>query len=614
MRREPDYGESMFRAAATVRSVLLTACLLFGGCPEQKTPSEPASPEPLQWHLPGPAIDAGAVFSVWGPSGSDLWAVGGERGKPLVLRFDGQAWRYDAPPAGQQLWWVHGSEDSVVVVGDASAAYVHRDDSWTHIPGGPAGTTLYGVWLSGPNDGWAVGGPFDAAPEGTALEGDVVLRFNGTSFQRQSIPILEGRTGQKRLFKVWGSAPDDVWIVGSNGFIMRYDGNAWSQMDSGTSAMLFTITGRASDDVWAVGGGAKAVLLHYDGSGWRSQELPEFAPQILQGVWTAPGQPVWVSGFFGFTAMLEDGVWEEPDSGVIDPLHAVFRDGAGRVWAVGGDIAAAKSNYTGVVAVTDPKVPAVPADPSGPTEDAETPPDSSADANDAAPLDASPPDGGSDASTLDGMPDAGPLPCGGLATTCPPELPHHGAPCSGALECPYPVANDPLDTVHTATCNADGRFTITTDCGPILGGSCAIPPLTEACLDPFEGQLGGATVAAGPVTDGTFEAFSPGDSAPVVWGGQGSPMLAFRLSITDADEVTCANVRTQIAIDGVDTVDATQPVVFRCGETLLIYVILPASPLDCEERLFELDVKVDVPGVGSTEATLNVQGGQNCFG
>ena len=69
----------------------------------------------------------------------------------------------------------------------------------------------------------------------------------------------ENSTSIKLYFKVWGSARDDVFIVGQNGAALHYDGTAWKRVVTGTHATLLTVTGRSSSDVWAVGGNYVAV-------------------------------------------------------------------------------------------------------------------------------------------------------------------------------------------------------------------------------------------------------------------------------------------------------------------------------------------------------------------
>jgi photosystem II stability/assembly factor-like uncharacterized protein len=60
--------------------------------------------------------------------------------------------------------------------------------------------------------------------------------------------------------RVWGSAPNDVWIVGEQGTILHYDGTNWNVSNSGTRTTLRRVLGTAADDVWV--GGDNGVILH----------------------------------------------------------------------------------------------------------------------------------------------------------------------------------------------------------------------------------------------------------------------------------------------------------------------------------------------------------------
>ena len=55
------------------------------------------------------------------------------------------------------------------------------------------------------------------------------------------------------LFDVWGSSPNDVYAVGRYGMILHFDGNTWSQMDSGVGSDLWGVWGKCDGDVFAVG-------------------------------------------------------------------------------------------------------------------------------------------------------------------------------------------------------------------------------------------------------------------------------------------------------------------------------------------------------------------------
>ncbi len=52
---------------------------------------------------------------------------------------------------------------------------------------------------------------------------------------------------------MWGTSSGDIYAVGSNGTILRYDGTGWSAITSGTDVGLGAVWGTASGDFYAVG-------------------------------------------------------------------------------------------------------------------------------------------------------------------------------------------------------------------------------------------------------------------------------------------------------------------------------------------------------------------------
>ena len=71
---------------------------------------------------------------------------------------------------------------------------------------------------------------------------------------------------------IWGTSPDNIYIVGNNGTILHYDGiGQWVQMNSPTSKPLVSIWGSSDSDVWIVGGNG-AILRQQNGNAW--QEIP----------------------------------------------------------------------------------------------------------------------------------------------------------------------------------------------------------------------------------------------------------------------------------------------------------------------------------------------------
>ena len=576
-----------------------------------------APPAPLDWAVVADGFPPGALLSVWAGAADDVWFVGGELQSPLVLHLGPAGWEEHDPGTGQQAWWVHGFDDGTrVVVGDGGSIARFDGEAWTDESAHIAGATLYGVWGDAPDHLWAVGGPFlqAAATGATPVQGDILLRYGAGQWHSYPVPELDSDRAGQSLFKVWGAADDDVYVVGSGGLILHWDGAAWTPepvagLDSVT---LFTVTGRGPDDVWAVGGGPRAVLLHRDADGWAEVELPEFAPQILQGVWTAPGQPVYVAGTYGFTARLDPGGWHLPDPGTSQALHAVRGDPGGGLWAAGGTIMTLSPHYDGTLLVAGRDAPALDLTPPDPepapdASDGGPTPDAVADSSEEVLADVlEPTDVGPD--PLDVADSSEPPPCGAGATECPAQgeqRPYPGAPCVGPLTCDYENGTYSVDHFECV----DGVWSWWTEC--FVPGCSALPPFAEMCSEPFDGHLTGElAVALGPAIDGApFVPFEPGELLPVEWGPQGMPMVGLRVGLTGAEELDCIQVSLAAELAGVE-MKSSMALVAHCGATLRMYLILPVSPLDCAVgETFELTLVAKVAGVATGAATVTVEGG-----
>ena len=70
---------------------------------------------------------------------------------------------------------------------------------------------------------------------------------------------------------IWGSGPDNVWVVGSRGFAARYDGSKWQVRRPDTLLALFSVWGTGPSDVWA--GNSGQAVFHWDGSSWTQSSL-----------------------------------------------------------------------------------------------------------------------------------------------------------------------------------------------------------------------------------------------------------------------------------------------------------------------------------------------------
>jgi hypothetical protein len=161
-----------------------------------------------------------------------------------------------------------------------------------------------------------------------------------------------------------------------------------------------------------------------------------------------------------------------------------------------------------------------------------------------------------------------------------------------------------VNTVDTWTYSCvDGRWDGESTCEPTLGGGCPVPPLVERCDEPFVGQRDGANVELGPAGSGPFVPFAPGAPAPIVWGGQGSPMLQFRLNATGVDDLSCVRVHTTTTVNQSAFPPKSTDIELHCGESMDIFSILE---LPCDPGEHSINVMVEVEGVGTAEMSFTV--------
>ena len=232
------------------------------------------------------------------PITQDLFDRYGE-GNPISQPEDAFEWNWMDPSTGGTFFAdVCGfAADDVYAVG----AYVWHYDGiqWKRVEddlilsGIPA---LNGVWCGSGSNVFAVG------QEGA------ILRFDGSQWMWMTSPTSEG------LNVVWGLSDSNVYAVGDNGTILHYDGETWEQMTVPSEIDFHGIWGSSVSDLHAVGGTEQASspddsmyrppwhaeltprsrwpILHYDGSAWTAENLP---PPLyhqgisLYGIWGTSG-------------------------------------------------------------------------------------------------------------------------------------------------------------------------------------------------------------------------------------------------------------------------------------------------------------------------------------
>jgi hypothetical protein len=270
-------------------------------------------------------------YSVWAPAADDVWVVGTDPGDgPAVLRFDGASWATLPTGTTGSLRWIHGFPGGPVFVGGDGGAILRTTDGSSFERLTTPGTgTVWGLWGASPAEVWAVGG-------GASGTGAFAWRLDGDAFRADATFPAEVAAGHA-AFKVWGRAEDDVWIVGTAGLVLHWDGARFEREDPGASGVdLFTVHGDAGT-VIAVGGLAQGFVTRSGGDGaWTPAFSREALLPGLVGV-CACGGATFAVGRGGHVLRGDASGWTQEATGLTKRgLHAVAADPAGGLWAVGG--------------------------------------------------------------------------------------------------------------------------------------------------------------------------------------------------------------------------------------------------------------------------------------
>ena len=256
-----------------------------------------------------PSDGSNALRGVVALTETDAWSVGGSGDDPVepaltvIERWDGSAWTAEEGPnpgsqtnelldvdaSGPGDVWAVGRTASGF--GDRPLAMWFDGIQWQEVelPEELSGR-LTGVAAIAPDDVWAVGfsGATDALTERTLL-----LHWDGALWAVVDAGQADG-VGRSALLDVDALASDDVWAAGylhNRPLMIRFDGEAWSRMESTARRGIKAIEPLSPDEAWAVG----SSMLRFDGSEWVDEESARI-PGELSSVAAVSPQDVWAVG------------------------------------------------------------------------------------------------------------------------------------------------------------------------------------------------------------------------------------------------------------------------------------------------------------------------------
>jgi hypothetical protein len=224
-------------------------------------------------------------------------------------------------------------------------------------PGVAISGSLSGVAATSARNAWAVGYAGVAAHPRT-----LIIRWQGKSWKKVSAPGL-GASGS--LFAVVSTSARNAWAVGYAGvaahprtLIIRWQGKSWKKVSApglGASGSLAGVAATSARNAWAVGSsgsahgsvgyGGKAVILHWNGSKWRSVRCPRPGTgSVLYAVAASSSSSAWAVGSYAsradpfgqpYIARWNGSAWKQVDF-PLGLLSGVAATSARNAWAVGG--------------------------------------------------------------------------------------------------------------------------------------------------------------------------------------------------------------------------------------------------------------------------------------
>jgi hypothetical protein len=243
--------------------------------PDLATPVTPVTPNCTadHWCTVRPTPQADPLLAIYARTDSDVWAVGGDADNtgfdlPVIVHWDGVAATESYPPLG----------------------YNQR---------------LTSVWASATDDAWA--GSYDG-----------VIHWNGSAWQ-----VALSATGTTAI---GGTARDDVWAVGTDGYARHFDATSWSGTLLGGN--LRGVYAASTTRAWVV---ADETIHVWNGTAWAQLSYPGVAFTAISG---RNDSDVWSVAAGGFAYHWDGASWTRYSVTGAADLATISVDAGGDAWAM----------------------------------------------------------------------------------------------------------------------------------------------------------------------------------------------------------------------------------------------------------------------------------------
>jgi hypothetical protein len=149
----------------------------------------------------------------------------------------------------------------------------------------------------------------------------------------EALPFEPG-TSRICIDALKGTGPNDIWALAAGvrdrlpqRFMFHFDGSHWTRIPTDTASAIHPV---APDDVWVVG--SQGRLNHFDGREWKSYRAPGY--EDFLDVWAAPDGAVWIAIAGTSVVRFQNGTFEK----VTDPALQAEHNSIQRLTGAGGEI------------------------------------------------------------------------------------------------------------------------------------------------------------------------------------------------------------------------------------------------------------------------------------
>ncbi|HEY0072349.1 MAG TPA: S-layer homology domain-containing protein, partial [Chloroflexia bacterium] len=283
-------------------------------------------------------------------AGGQVWAVG--HVDTIMNRTSTTPWTLQrGGPTADPLYSVAASS-----IDDAWAGSIDRGEGATfmHYTGGlwqplPPNSELSGdvrdIQMLSKNEGYAVGGVYTST--------GFIARWDGANWTRVGSPTAS-------LYGLFMTGSGDGWAVGEGGSIWQAEGGTWHEASSPVTETLYSVAMDSISHGWAVGErldpelcALVPTLLEYDGTQWvdKTGSLPWDSPLLYDIALDPGGTEGWAVGmagtesFYNNTGLHYDGTSWHVDISADRYMRSVAVAAPGTAWAVGADYGAGAYHY-----------------------------------------------------------------------------------------------------------------------------------------------------------------------------------------------------------------------------------------------------------------------------